>query len=420
MSIRDRLSHAWNAFLGRDPTNVYDYRQLGTSTYYPTDKPRLTYGNDRSIVNSILTRIAVDTASNKIRHVKTDTNGKYIEEVTSDLNYCLKTGANIDQASSAFIEDVVLTMLDTGVVVLVPIITDFNPQETAFDIRNMRCGKVVEWYPQHVKVNVYNEWKGDREDIVVPKEQVSIIQNPLYSIMNDRNSILQRLIRKLNLLDTIDEQSGSGKLDLIIGLPYLIRSDARKAQAEQRRSELENQLMNSKYGVAYTDGTEKITQLNRPVENNIMKQVEYLTSMLYSQLGMTASVFDGTADEETMLNYNTRTIQPILVAITEEMSRKFLTKNARTRGETIMFFSDPFKLTTVTNIANIADTFTRNAIMSSNEIRSLIGLKPVNDPRADELRNKNLNESPNQGMGPLTTDEQSQDFPVELDSSLNE
>ena len=407
MSFRDRLSHAWNAFLGRDPTEeIATYQNLGFSSYYQPDRPILSRGNDRSIVNAIFNRIAIDVAQRKIIHAYTDENGRYKEEIDSDLNKCLKVQANIDQTGRAFIEDAVITMLDGGAVALVPIITDVNPELKAFDIQNMRVGRIVEWYPQHVKLSVYNEYKGQREDIVMEKKTVAIVENPLYSIMNDRNSILQRLIRKLNLLDAIDEQSGSGKLDLIIQLPYIVKSEARRAQAESRRKDIENQLTGSKYGIAYTDGTEKITQLNRPVENNIMSQVEYLTSMLYSQLGMPDSVFNGTADEQTMLNYINRTIEPILAALTLEMTRKFLSSNARTRGQAIVFFEEPFRLMTATNLANIADTLTRNEILSSNELRAQLGFKPVQDPRADELRNKNLNASDAQLENPIMTNDE--------------
>lgn len=425
MSFRDRLSHAWNAFLGRDPTEeITTYQNLGFSSYYQPDRPILSRGNDRSIVNAIFNRIAIDVAQRKIIHAYTDENGRYKEEIDSDLNKCLKVQANIDQTGRAFIEDAVITMLDGGAVALVPIITDVNPELKAFDIQNMRVGRIVEWYPQHVKLSVYNEYKGQREDIVMDKKTVAIVENPLYSIMNDRNSILQRLIRKLNLLDAIDEQSGSGKLDLIIQLPYIVKSEARRAQAESRRKDIENQLTGSKYGIAYTDGTEKITQLNRPVENNIMSQVEYLTSMLYSQLGMPDSVFNGTADEQTMLNYINRTIEPILAALTLEMTRKFLSSNARTRGQAIVFFEEPFRLMTATNLASIADTLTRNEILSSNELRAQLGFKPVQDPRADELRNKNLNASDAQLENPImTNDEETEgEFPEEsnpLDQPLS-
>lgn len=405
MSFADRLSHAWNAFLGRDPTNeIVQYPNLGFSSIYQPDRPILTRGNDRSIVNSIYNRIAIDVAQRKIVHAETDENGRYVKEIDSYLNECLKVSANIDQTGRSFIEDAVITMLDSGVVVLTPIETTVNPMLNAFDIKDMRVGRVLEWYPEHVRISVYNQKIGQKQEITVPKDIVAIIENPLYSIMNDRNSILQRLIRKLNLLDAIDEQSGSGKLDLIVQLPYIIRSDARKAQAEERRKNIEDQLNNSKFGIAYTDGTEKITQLNRPVENNIMKQVEYLTSMLYGQLGMPDSVFNGTADEQTMLNYINRTIEPILSALTDEMTRKFLSQNARTRGQKIIFFEEPFRLMTATNLASIADTLTRNEILSSNELRTQLGFKPVDDPRADELRNKNLNVSDEQMGNPVLTE----------------
>ena len=425
MSFADRLSHAWNAFLGRDPTNdLVQYKDLGYGAFYQPDRPRLTMGNDRSIVNAIYNRISVDVADRKIIHAETDDNGRFKKEVNSDLNNCLKLSANIDQTGRALIEDAVITMLDAGVVVLVPIITDVNPNTNAFDIKDMRVGRILEWYPKHVKVNVYNEIVGQKQDIIVDKKTVAIIENPFYSIMNDRNSVLQRLIRKLNLLDAIDEQSGSGKLDLIIKLPYTIRNDARKAQAEERRKDIENQLANSKYGIAYADTTESITQLNRPVENNIMKQVEYLTSMLYSQLGMPESVFNGTADEQTMLNYINRTIEPILAAITLEMTRKFLSTNARTRGQKIIFIEEPFKLMTASNIANIADTLTRDEILSSNELRAQLGFRPVDDPRADELRNKNLNATDQQLDNPILTnneesDEESPNYESPLDQPLS-
>lgn len=403
MSFTSRLSHAWNAFLGRDPTDI-KYTDIGVGSYYRSDAPLLTHGNDKSIVNSIFNRISVDVSQRKIRHVDIDKNNKYLKEHDSGLNYCLSVSANIDQTGRGFIQDAVLTMLDQGVVALVPTDTNFNPEDSTFEVEKMRVGTVTEWFPKHVRIKVYNENKGEREEIVLPKNTVAIIYNPLYSIMNDRNSILQRLIRKLNILDAIDEQSGSGKLDLIIQLPYIVKSEARKAQAEARRKDIETQLNGSKLGIAYTDGTEKITQLNRPIENNIMSQVEYLTSMLYSQLGITSSVFDGTADESTMLNYINRTIEPILSAFADEMNRKFLSKTARTRGQAIMFFDEPFRLTTVENISKIADTFTRNEIMSSNEIRSLLGFRPVEDPRADELRNKNLNPTADGSSKPMTTD----------------
>jgi len=351
----------------------------------------------------------MDVAARPIIHAIADVNGKFKEEVESGLNNCLKVSANIDQTGRGFIQDAVITMLDSGHVVLAPIVTNVDPMEGSFDIKDMRCGTVIEWYPEHVRIRVYNQKTGQKEEITVSKYEVAIIENPLYSIMNDRNSILQRLIKKLNILDAIDEQSGAGKLDIIIQLPYIVRSEARKAQAESRRKDIEKQLTGSKYGIAYTDGTEKITQLNRPVENNIMSQVEYLTSMLYSQLGINSSVFDGSASEQVMLNYINSTIEPILSALSDEMTRKFLTQNARTRGQRIMFFEEPFRLMTATNLANIADTLTRNEILSSNELRSLLGFKPVADARADELRNKNLNASEAQLENPvMTTNEESE------------
>lgn len=421
MSFTDRLSHAWNAFLGRDPTHI-GYQNYGPSSYIHPDRPILTGGNDRSIVNSLYNKIAIDVASRPIVHAKVDENGRYVEEIDSSLNRCLKVSANIDQTGRGFIQDAVLTMLDKGHVVLAPIETNLDPDMYgSFDIKDMRCGTVVEWFPEHVRIKVYNQKSGQKEEITVPKSTVAIIENPLYSIMNDRNSILQRLIKKLNILDAIDEQSGAGKLDIIIQLPYIVKSDSRKAQAEARRKDIEKQLTGSKYGIAYTDGTEKITQLNRPVENNIMSQVEYLTSMLYSQLGINSSVFDCSATEQVMLNYINGTVEPILSAITNEMTRKFLSQNAQTRGQTIMFFEEPFRLMTATNLANIADTLTRNEILSSNELRSLLGFRPVNDPRADELRNKNLNASDQQLENPVmtTNDEEGINNSESLDQPLS-
>lgn len=397
----DRLRHAWNAFTNnRDPTFSQDF---GFSSYYRPDRHRFTMGNERSIISSIENRIAIDVASMVFQHVRVDQNGRYLETMNSDLNYVLTTEANIDQTGRAFIQDVVSSMLDEGVVAIVPVDTTLNPKVSgSYDIKTMRTGKVTQWYPEHVRVSVYNEKKGQKEEVILPKSIVGIVENPLYAVMNEPNSTLKRLIRKLNLLDAIDEQSGSGKLDLIIQLPYVIKTEARRAQAEQRRKEIEMQLSGSKYGIAYTDGTEHITQLNRSVENNLMKQIEYLTKMLYSQLGATEEVFNGTADEKTMLNYNNRTVEPIASAIVDEMKRKFLTKTARSKNQTIMFFNDPFKLVTVGSIADIADKFTRNEILSSNEIRGIIGFKPVQDPRADELRNKNLNQSPDAPSPPTT------------------
>ena len=392
LEVSSRLKHAWNAFVNnRDPTA--SYRDIGPGYSYRPDRPRLTRGNERSIITSVYNRIALDVAAIDIRHVKLDENDRFSEIIDSGLNNCLALDANIDQTGRAFIQDAVMSMLDEGCVALVPIETTFNPQQTgSFDINTIRTGKILDWYPKHVRVSVYNERSGKREEIVLPKDTIAIIENPLYAVMNEPNSTMQRLIRKLNLLDAIDEQSGSGKLDLIIQLPYVVKTEARRQQAEARRKDIEMQLAGSKYGIAYTDGTEKITQLNRSVDNNLMKQIEYLTSMLYSQLGITQAVLEGTADEKTMLNYYSRTIEPIIAAIVDEMKRKFLTKTARTRRQSIAFFRDPFKLVPVDNIAEIADKFTRNEIMTSNEIRQKIGMKPSKDPKADKLINSNLNQ----------------------------
>lgn len=391
-----RLKHAWNAFMNRDPTPRYD---RGATYSYRPDRPRLSRGNERSIVTSVYNRIAIDVASLQFRHVQLDENERYISTRDSGLNTCLTLEANIDQTGRAFIQDVVMSMLDEGVVAMVPVDTSFNPNATnSYDILSMRTAKILEWAPQQIRVQIYNDRTGQKEELWVPKKNVSIIENPLYAVMNEPNSTLQRLIRKLNLLDSIDEQSGAGKLDLIIQLPYTIKSESRRQQAETRRTDIEKQLAGSKYGIAYTDATERVTQLNRPVENNLMKQIEYLTSMLYSQLGMSQEVMNGTADEKTMLNYNNRSIEPIASAIVDEMKRKFLTKTARTQLQSVMFFKDPFKLVPVSQLAEIADKFTRNEIMSSNEIRQVIGMKPSDDPRADELRNKNLNDNGNQMM----------------------
>ena len=392
LEVSSRLKHAWNAFVNnRDPTA--SYRDIGPGYSYRPDRPRLTRGNERSIITSVYNRIALDVAANDIRHVKLDEDDRFSEIIDSGLNNCLALDANIDQTGRAFIQDAVMSMLDEGCVALVPIETTFNPQQTgSFDINTIRTGKILDWYPKHVRVSVYNERSGKREEIVLPKDTIAIIENPLYAVMNEPNSTMQRLIRKLNLLDAIDEQSSSGKLDLIIQLPYVVKTEARRQQAEARRKDIEMQLAGSKYGIAYTDGTEKVTQLNRSVDNNLMKQIEYLTSMLYSQLGITQAVLEGTADEKTMLNYYSRTIEPIIAAIVDEMKRKFLTKTARTRRQSIAFFRDPFKLVPVDNIAEIADKFTRNEIMTSNEIRQKIGMKPSKDPKADKLINSNLNQ----------------------------
>jgi hypothetical protein len=390
-SFTSRLKHAWNAFFNKDPTDYF--KNVGTGYTYRPDRPRLTRGNERSIVTSVYNRLALDASSVNIQHVRLDKNNRFLSVIDSGLNGCLTVEANLDQTGRAFIQDIVMSMLDEGSVAIVPVDTTFNPEITgSYDILSMRTGQILEWYPSHVKVRVYNEKTGRKEDIVVPKSTVGIVENPLYTVINEPNSTMQRLIRKLNLLDVVDEQSSSGKLDLIIQLPYVIKTEARRQQADKRRQDIADQLAGSKYGIAYTDGTERITQLNRPVENNLMKQIEYLTSMLYSQLGITQSILDGTADDKTMLNYYNRTIEPILSAIVDEMKRKFLTKTARSQLQSISFFRDPFKLVPVSDISEIADKFTRNEIMTSNEIRQIIGMKPSDDPKADELRNKNLSE----------------------------
>lgn len=395
MKFIDTLQHAWNSFTNRDPT--YDYnRDLGMSYSIKPDRVRFTGGNERSIVTSVYNRIALDTASINILHCRLDENDRYSETINSALNRCLTKSANIDQTGRAFIQDVVMSLLDEGCVAIVPVDTTLDPEVTkGFDVNSMRTGKIIQWYPRHVKVRVYNDRTGQREDIILEKNSVCIIENPLYAVINEPNSTMQRLIRKLNLLDVVDEQSGSGKLDLIIQLPYVIKTDARREQAEKRRKEIEMQLAGSKYGIAYADGTERITQLNRSVENNLMKQIEYLTNLLYAQLGLTQSILDGTADDKTMLNYYNRTIEPIISAIVDEIERKFLSSTAITQGQAIKYFRDPFKLVPINDIAEIADKFTRNEIVSSNEIRTLIGFKPSKDPSADELRNKNLNQSKN-------------------------
>ena len=388
-TLGSRLRHAWNAFRNRDPTD--QFKDIGASYYYRPDRVRLSRGNERSIVTSIYNRIAIDVASIDIKHCRLDDNERFLSEIDSNLNSCLTLEANIDQTARAFRQDIVMSMFDEGCVAIVPVDTTLDPNKTnSYDILSMRTGKILEWYPQHVKVRVYNEKTGRKEDITVPKSTVGIIENPLYSIINEPNSTMQRLIRKLSLLDITDEQTASGKLDLIIQLPYVIKTEARRQQAENRRKDIEMQLASSKYGIAYTDGTERITQLNRSVENNLLKQIESLTSTLYSQLGITQAILDGTADEKTMLNYNNRTIEPIVSAIVDEMKRKFLTKTARSQKQTILFFRDPFKLVPVNDIAEIADKFTRNEITTSNEIRQIIGLKPSDDPKADQLINSNI------------------------------
>lgn len=388
MSFGSRLKHAWNAFTGTDYTT---YQDVGPGYSSRPDRIRLTRGNERSIITSVYNRIALDVAALNVQHIRLDENGRFLSVIQDGLNTCLTVEANVDQTARAFIQDIVVSMLDEGCVAIVPVDTTYDPSVTgSYDIQTMRVGKILDWYPQHVRVRLYNERTGAKENILVPKSTVAIVENPLYAVVNEPNSTMQRLIRKLNLLDVIDEQSGSGKLDLIIQLPYVIKTEARRQQAENRRKDIEAQLSGTKYGIAYADGTERITQLNRSVNNNLMSQIEYLTSMLYSQLGITQSILDGTADEKTMLNYNNRTIEPIISAIVDEMKRKFLTKTARSQSQSISFFRDPFKLVPVNDIAEIADKFTRNEIMTSNEIRQVIGMKPSDDPRADELRNKNL------------------------------
>lgn len=394
-SFGSRLMHAWNAFTNKDPTDAPSYISFGTGSYSNRRpyRTQFTRGNERSIVTSVYSRIALDVASININHVRLDENDRFSEVIKSSLNECLTLEANIDQTGRAFIQDVVISMLDEGCVAIVPVDTTTDPTITgSFDINSMRTAKVVEWFPRHVKVNVYNDHTGQKEDIVLPKNSVAIVENPLYAVINEPNSTMQRLIRKLNLLDTIDNRTGSDKLDLIIQLPYVVKNELQKQRADQRIDSITDQLSRSDYGIAYIDGTEKVTQLNRPVENNLLKQVEYLTSMLYSQLGITQGILEGTADEQTMLNYTTRTIEPIISAITDEMKRKFLTKTARTQGQSIMFFRDPFKLVPVNGIAEIADKFTRNEIATSNEMRQAIGWKPSDNPKADELRNANISE----------------------------
>lgn len=389
MGFMDRIKHSWNAFMNKDPT--YNYQNIGTSYSYRPDRTRLTRGNERSIVNSIYTRIALDVASIGVKHCRLDENGRFESVIDSNLNNCLTVEANIDQTSRAFLQDIVMSMLDEGSVAIVPVDTTLDPRVTSsYDILSMRTGKIIDWYPSHVRVRLYNDKTGRREEVLLQKKSVAIIENPFYSIMNEPNSTNQRLIRKLNLLDSIDEQSGSGKLDMIVQLPYSVKSPIQEERAENRRQSLERQLSGSKYGIAYIDSTEKITQLNRPIENQLMKQIEYLTSMLHGQLGITQAILDGTADEQTQLNYITHTVEPIISAIVDEMNRKFLTKTARTQNQTIAFFRDPFKLVPVNNIAEIADKFTRNEIMTSNEIRQVIGMKPSDDPKADQLVNSNI------------------------------
>lgn len=391
LNLSTRLAHAWNAFTSRDPTQ---YIITGPGYSSRPDRPRLSRGNEKSIATSIFNRIALDVASVNIKHCRLDKNGRYVEDIDSGLNNCLNLEANKDQTGRAFIQDVVLSMLDEGCVALVPVETTIDPKSSnSYQIDSMRTGKITEWYPDMVRVRLYNDRTGEKEEILLPKNQVAIIENPLYAVVNEYNSTMQRLIRKLSLLDVTDEQTASGKLDLIIQLPYVIKTEARREQVERRRKDIINQLAGSQYGIAYTDGTEKITQLNRSLENNLLKQVEYLTNMVYSQLGITQSVLDGTADEKTMLNYMNRTVEPIISAIVDELKRKFLTKTARSQLQSIVYFRDPFRLVPVNDIAEIADKFTRNEIMTSNEIRQIVGMQPSKDPKADKLVNSNISQA---------------------------
>lgn len=398
-SLGDRIKHAYNAFMNnRDPTREYvDY---GRATYTRPDRVRFSRGNERTIITAILSRMAIDAASIDINHVRLDDDGRYAETIDSGLNECLTLSANIDQTGRAFKQDIYMSMFDEGCIAVVPVETDIDPETASFKIESMRTGKIVEWRPKHVKVRMYDERTGEKEEVIVPKKTTAIVENPFYAVMNEPNSTLKRLVRKLNLLDAIDEQSGSGKLDMIIQLPYVVKSETRKQQAEERRQSIEDQLRDSPFGIAYIDGTERITQLNRPVENNLMKQIEYLTSMLYSQLGITQSILDGTADDKTMLNYFSRIIEPVVAAVVDEMKRSFLTKTARTQKQSIMFFRDPFKLVPVGELAEISDKFTRNEIASSNEMRQVLGWKPSKDPKADELRNSNLNHPDEKPVSP--------------------
>lgn len=391
LNLITRLAHAWNAFTSRDPTQ---YIITGPGHSSRPDRPRLSRGNEKSIATSIFNRIALDVSSVNIKHCRLDKNGRYVEDIDSGLNNCLNLEANKDQTGRAFIQDVVLSMLDEGCVALVPVETTIDPKSSnSYQIDSMRTGKITEWYPDMVRVRLYNDRIGEKEEILLPKNQVAIIENPLYAVVNEYNSTMQRLIRKLSLLDVTDEQTASGKLDLIIQLPYVIKTEARREQAERRRKDIIDQLAGSQYGIAYTDGTEKITQLNRSLENNLLKQVEYLTNMVYSQLGITQSVLDGTADEKTMLNYMNRTVEPIISAIVDELKRKFLTKTARSQLQSIVYFRDPFRLVPVNDIAEIADKFTRNEIMTSNEIRQIVGMQPSKDPKADKLVNSNISQA---------------------------
>ena len=403
-NLGGRLMHAWNAFSNREAVYGYPQYDFGMGYSIRPDRVRLTLGSERTIVSSIYNQIAIDVSAISVVHARMDQNGRFLESVSSGLNECLSISANVDQSGRNFLQEAVMSLFDEGAIAIVPVDTTINPQVSGgYDIRSLRTGKILDWFPDHIRVEVYNEKLGRKEEVTLPKSMVAIIENPLYLVMNEPNSTLKRLVNKINLLDSIDTQSGSGRLDLFIQLPYTIKSDARRAQAIQRTKDIELQLAGSKYGIAYVDGSEKITQLNRPAENNLLKQVEYLTGMLYNQLGLTESVFNGTADEKTMLNYYNRTVEPVLSAIVNEMRRKFLTKTARSLGQDIVFFRDPFRLVPVLELAEIADKFTRNEILSSNEVRAIIGYKPSNQPGADELRNKNLNQSEVEAP-PINTD----------------
>ncbi len=392
LTFGSRIKHAFNAFMNRDPTP--DYRNIGPGHSVRPDRPRFTRGNERTIVTSIYNRIAIDVASINISHCRIDDDNRFVGAISSSLNNCLNLEANIDQTGRAFMQDIVMSMLDEGSVAIVPVETTFDPKKTgSYDIMSMRTGKILEWYPNHVKVRVYNDRTGEREELLLRKEQVAIVENPLYAVINEHNSTMQRLKRKLSLLDSMDERTSTGKLDMIIQLPYVIKSEARRKEADRRRTELETQMSGSTYGIGYIDGTERIVQLNRPLDNNLLKQVEYLTTQLYSQLGITQAILDGTANEQELLNYHSRTIEPIISAIVDEMKRKFLTKTARSQKQTIMFFKDPFKLVPLNTLANVAGVFTMNEIITANEVRQIIGMKPSDDPKADQLVNSNINQT---------------------------
>ena len=404
VNLISRLKHSWNAFMNRDPT--YDYINTGPGYSSRPDRPRFTRGNERTIVTAIYNRIALDVASINISHCKVDNNGRFIETINSSLNKCLNLEANLDQTGRAFVQDIVMSMLDEGSVAIVPVETDISPSKTeAYKILSIRTGKIVEWYPNHVKVRLYDERDGEKKDIKIEKKSVAIIENPLYAVINEHNSTMQRLMRKLALLDSMDERMSTGKLDMIIQLPYVIKSETRRKEAERRRKELEEQMSGSTYGIGYIDGTERIVQLNRSLDNNLVKQVEQLTSQLYSQLGITQAILDSSASEEEMLNYYSRTIEPIISAIVDEMKRKFLTKTARTQNQTIKFFRDPFRLVPLSKLAEIAGTFTQNEIITANEVRQIIGMKPSDDPKADQLVNSNINQT---GLGAGIEDQQEQ------------